>query len=85
MDVLSRSNEHHLVIEIFAARCLSLYVCVTLLIKARYMFLPCQEWRDVLNSSSLTVASIVSLRGDSASYNVPWLAGMHGLFFVSIL
>lgn len=52
--------------------------------KARYIFLPCQEWRDVLNSSSLTVASIISLRGCSASHNVPWLAGM-ALFFVSIL
>jgi hypothetical protein len=38
----------------------------------------------LLSSFSLTAASTINLRG-FVSYNVPWLAGMHGLVFVSIL
>jgi len=91
-DILSRSNEYHLVIEIFAAHRLSLYVCVNLSPIPNFYIAPSKQDiyfchaknGDVLNSSSLTVASIISLRGGFASYNVPWLAGMV-CFFVSIL
>lgn len=79
----------------FCYSCLSLYINVSLspssnvlvillLALESKMYLLAMPKMYLLSSSSLTAASTINLRG-FVSYSVPWLAGMHGLVFVSIL